>query len=485
MRSTTITRSGQVNLVAPCSANHRRQSARSKASSAVHHGDDPLAEAVVGHRRRRRRGGPTGGPRGWPRRRRRRRSRPADDDVLQPAGDGDPALGVDRGPVAGAEPAVDEGGLGGFRIVIAGAQLGAADEELVALAESELDLARGPAIGVAAPLGRVVGVGRRHGGGLGRAVGPFHHGAEAFRGLVHEGRGDAGAARGDQAQRGDPLGREAVRRHQADEEGRGTDHERDVLGFDQVEGMLRIPLGHEHRPHAGGLRDEQAVEEAADVGQGRGHEDHVRGGQPVDVDHDVGLVAKGALGVQDALGLARRACGPQHAGDVGGPAGRGGGRALGQGIVGGEEHRRVDLGQEASRLGVAGLVVDRGGHRTQPPAGSVEGDHVGPVGPLPGHDVAPAHPERVEAAGRRGDALRRTEHVIQRGQVPRPTWRRPPVRLRVHERRPQAHGHRRFGIRSMGGRSGCASSPSGPRGGFRRAWPGGRSTRRRRPAGWT
>ena len=124
-------------------------------SSAVDHGDDPLAEAVVGladddgvaDTRVGLEGGLDGGDRDV--------LAAPDDDVLEAAGDGDPAVVVDRGPVAGVEPAVGEGGLGGLGVVVADAQLGAADQELVVLAEAELDRTRRPAVVVAAPLGRV------------------------------------------------------------------------------------------------------------------------------------------------------------------------------------------------------------------------------------------------------------------------------------------------------------------------------------------
>ncbi len=48
MASTTTTRSGQVNLVAPCSANQRWHSVEVEGLVGLDHGDDPLAEAVVG-----------------------------------------------------------------------------------------------------------------------------------------------------------------------------------------------------------------------------------------------------------------------------------------------------------------------------------------------------------------------------------------------------------------------------------------------------
>ena len=77
----------------------------------------------------------------------------ADDHVLEPAGDREPAVVVDGAEVAGAEPAaVDERRLGGGRIGVAGEHLGAPHEQLAGRrVEAQLDVAGRPAVGRARP----------------------------------------------------------------------------------------------------------------------------------------------------------------------------------------------------------------------------------------------------------------------------------------------------------------------------------------------
>ena len=226
--------------------------------------------------------------------------------------------------------------------------------------------------------------------------------------------------------------------------------------------MLRIPLGHEHGPHPGDLSDEDGVEQAADVGQRGGHEDHVVGGEAVDFDHRPGLVGQRPLGVQHPLGRPRRPGGPEHAGHVARLPGRRGGGTLGQVVAGGEEQVRVEPGQETGHLGVPCHVVDRRGHRAQSPAGAVEGDHVRPVRPLPGHDVTSPHPHPVQAARHGRHPCRRPQHVVQRRQVPWPPGPGPLVSLWVHEGRAERHDP---ALLPLIGRKGSTSRQAGKRGG--------------------
>src|SRR5581483_10670819 len=67
-----------------------------------------------------------------------------DDDVLDAADDRQPAVGVHRRQVAGAEPAPRDGGTGLLRVRIADEQLGAAQPELARVARR----ARTPGDGV-------------------------------------------------------------------------------------------------------------------------------------------------------------------------------------------------------------------------------------------------------------------------------------------------------------------------------------------------
>ena len=98
----------------------------------------------------------------------------ADDHVLQATDDLDRAGRVDRGEVAGAEPAVGGerlGGLGG--VEIADAHLRSAGEQLAVVVDAHLDLADRVA----------VGDDRRH---LRRSVRALHARAERVRRLVDE-----------------------------------------------------------------------------------------------------------------------------------------------------------------------------------------------------------------------------------------------------------------------------------------------------------
>ena len=270
--------------------------------------------------------------------------------------------------------------------------------------------------------------------------------------------------------------------------------------------MLGVPPGHEHRPHAGG-RDQHAVQQPGDVGQRRGHEHGVVGVQAVDARHHAGLVGQAALGVEDALGLARSsprctARRPRPTPDRWRPPGG----AVGQ-LVARSARKTAGSSRasEAGHLGVAGLVVDRRGDGAEAPAGPVELDHVVPVGELPRDDVAPTDPQPAEPAGDGGDPLRRSQHFVQRRLVPRPARRGPHPGQWVVDRRPKAHrpvpiavaSHRGRGpgvpircaqssrsvVRSMAGRSGCASSPWAPRRSSRRSWPAVPSRPRPGPAG--
>ena len=123
-----------------------------------------------------------------------------DDDVLQPVGDGQVAVGVDDADVAGVEPAVLVDRLGRERGVgVAGEAVGATGEDLARLADADvvavlvdradLDPLERPAVGVDPLLpGRLVlGTGDRR--VLGAAVGAHERDPELVGPLGHRVRG--------------------------------------------------------------------------------------------------------------------------------------------------------------------------------------------------------------------------------------------------------------------------------------------------------
>jgi hypothetical protein len=232
----------------------------------------------------------------------------ADDDVFDAADDREPALVVDRRQISGAKPT--PAGVRGARLQLF---VGTADEELrpaqpqlPTLPDTQLDVARWSTVRIARPVEGIAGVARRDGWCLGRSVGALDDGAERLSSLVDERRRDPGAAGRDEAQTGHPFGGETGRRHQCHEERRRPDHERDPLIVDDAEGLLGIPLLHERRAHAGDAREQDAVEEAGDVGEGSGHEHGVLARELMHVAHELALVEQAPLGVKHSLGGARR-----------------------------------------------------------------------------------------------------------------------------------------------------------------------------------
>lgn len=92
-----------------------------------------------------------------------------DEDVLLAAGDGEVAVVVERAEVAGGEPVVGEGGVGGDRVVPVGAEDDAAlDEHLAVVGDADRGAGDGLADRAGAGLERRDDGGGR--GGLGEAV---------------------------------------------------------------------------------------------------------------------------------------------------------------------------------------------------------------------------------------------------------------------------------------------------------------------------
>ena len=269
-------------------------------------------------------------------------------------------------------------------------------------------------------------------GCLGRPVRALHDGAEGFAGLLDERRRHARPARGDEAQRPHPLGAEARRRHQGDEERRRPDHEGDAFGLDELQRMFGIPPLHQNGPHARDPREEHAVEEAGDVGQRRRHEDGVVRAESVDIAHELRLVGQAPLGVEHGLRRPRRARGEEGDSEIA----RAGSRrvrsdwsALSEQPVdvgrGGEHEPGLDLGQGGRRFGRPRAVVHGDGDRTEAPAGPVEKDDLLDVVQLPGHGVAAPDTASSQAAGQAGHVLldvaapRRGQDGVERRHVPR------------------------------------------------------------------
>ncbi len=259
----------------------------------------------------------------------------ADDDVLEPPDDREPAVVVEHPEVARPEPAPVGRGRRLRRIGVAGEQLGAPQPDLAPLppsatperdrvGDADLDVARRAAVGLLRPLALVLahGAGRRRGGDgrrLGRAVGALHDGPERPGGLLHErGRDAAGAAR-HQPDRRHPLGGETRRAHEAHEERRGADHERDPLALDDRQTGLGRPPLHAHGLHGDRLRQQDPVQQPRHVGERRRHHDGVVGGEPVQAPHQPALVRQAPVGVQHRLGRPRRPAREQDGRHVGGP----------------------------------------------------------------------------------------------------------------------------------------------------------------------
>ena len=118
----------------------------------------------------------------------------------------------------------------------------------------------------------------------------------------------------------------------------GADHVGGLLLFDEPQGLARVPAGHEYGLHGKRSGDEHAVQEAGYVGQGGRKQHGVGGGETADLDVLADLVGDGGLGVDHALGDARRAGGEHDEGPVVG-VGRSGRIGVGGavGVVGGIE----------------------------------------------------------------------------------------------------------------------------------------------------
>ena len=346
---------------------------------------------------------------------------PADDDVLLAADDREPAV-VEGGEVAGVEPAARDRGARLRGVEVAGEELRALHEQLAVARDAELGRAHHVAVRVRGPFEGVGHTRRRDRRCLRRTVRPLDHRTERVGGGLDERRGHAGAARRHEPKRRDAFGGEAGRAHEADEEGGRSDHEAHALVGDGRERTFGIPSFHEHHPHARGAGDEDAVEQPGDVGERRGHQHHVVVTQSVRLHHRARLVREATVRVENSLGAAFGATGPDDDRDVGGSgvarAVAAVGRELGHAaaeLVGGEEQRGAQSREQLLDLRGPGEVVDRRRHRAQLPTRAVEVGDLGPVRRLPRDHVAVS-----DAGGAQSGRERRcvADDVGERGDVP-------------------------------------------------------------------
>ncbi len=285
----------------------------------------------------------------------------ADDDVLDPVGDGEIPVLVEHADVAGAEPALLVDGLGRQgRIRVAGEAVRPAGENLAGLPHTDvasvlvhrphLDPLHRAAVGVDALLAwRLV---RRPGDGgmLGAAVGTDEGDAELV-GAFGDGVGDGRPAEPDVAHQLDVLGTEARAVQQAGEEvGRATAG-RDLLFHHGVENDGWVPPIDEIERATVHQWAQQAPEHADGVAD-RGADQ----GRPVAHGLIAGqlahLEAKGTVGVHHSLGVGRR---PRGVGDQGGRV-------------------RIKVDRPFDRVGAAKLVETQHVRRVPPVA-----DHEDPL----------------------------------------------------------------------------------------------------------
>jgi hypothetical protein len=86
-----------------------------------------------------------------------------------------------------------------------------------------------------------------------------------------------------------------------------------------------------------------------------------------------------------------------------------------------QEQRGLHGVEHPCDLGVAGLVVDRDGDRTELPARAVELADLGPVRGLPGHDAPTTDARGAQRTGERRRPA--AQQRVERGDVPRASRR--------------------------------------------------------------
>ena len=301
----------------------------------------------------------------------------ANDDVLDPVGDGEVAVFVEHADVTGAEPALLVDGLGREGgIGVAGEAVGPTGEDLAGppyagLASFFVDcphlhpLERA-AVGVDALLARrlVGGAGDR--GVLGAAVGAHEGDAEPVGALGHR-VGDRRPAEPDVAHQLDVLGTEARAVQEAGEEVRRAAAGRNLLFDHGAEDGRRIPAVDEVERATVHEGAEEAAEHADGVAD-RGADQSRPVAHGLVAGELAHLAAEGPVGVHDALGVGGRPRGVGHQ----------------RGRVG------VEFGRPADRVGAPQVV---------------EGRHVGRPAPVADHEDRLKIVEAVADGGQLGQEV--------------------------------------------------------------------------------